>query len=191
MRVAGVDREGLRFTHSWSFTTTRPAPPPGSPIELRNQRPSPGATVNDRFAEVAATFAPQADGASVRVRLDGNDITSRSGVWPGGFSYKPPAPLEFGTHTVRVTGRGQAGLAFDRSWSFTTARSPSPPPSPTPAPVQLRDQRPSPEATVDDRFVENPAANFAPQADAGSVRVRLDGNGRDFAERRVAQRIFL
>jgi hypothetical protein len=168
VRIAGVDRAGLRFSHAWSFTTTRPAPSPESPVELRNQRPTPGATLNDRFAEVAATFTPQADGASVRVWLDGNDITSRSGVWPGGFAYKPFGPLEFGTHTVRVTGRGRAGLGFDRSWSFTTAPSPA-------NPVQLRDQRPSPGATVNDRFAEV-AATFAPQADGASVRVWLDGN---------------
>ncbi len=168
VRVAGLDRRGLRFVQSWSFTTTRPAPPPESPVQLRNQQPSPDATVDNRFAVVAATFTPQADAASVRVRLDGNDITVRSGVWAGGFSYKPSAPLDFGTHTVRVSGRGRAGLAFDRSWSFTTAPSPE-------NPVQLRNQRPSPGATVDNRFAVV-AATFAPEAEAASVRVRLDGN---------------
>ncbi len=172
VHVAGADREGLRFAQSWSFTTTRPAPSPESPVQLRNQRPSPDATVDNRFAEVAATFTPQAEAASVRVRLDGNDITSRSGVWAGGFSYKPSAPLDFGTHTVRVAGRGRAGSAFDRSWSFTTAPSPE-------NPVQLRDQRPSPGATVDNRFAVI-AATFTPQAEAASVRVRLDGNDITF-----------
>ncbi len=174
VRVAGLDRAGLRFAQSWSFTTTRPAPPNESPVQLRTQEPSPGATVNNRFAVVAADFTPQADAASVRVRLDGNDITSRTRVSPVGFSYKPPAPLEFGTHTVRVTGRGRGGLAFDRSWSFTTTRAPSPPATPTPQPVLLRNQRPSPGSTVENRFAEI-AANFAPEAEAASVRIRLDG----------------
>ncbi|HEY6326623.1 MAG TPA: stalk domain-containing protein [Candidatus Cybelea sp.] len=168
VRVAGLDRAGLRFVHSWSFTTTRPAPSPESPVQLRNQQPSPDATVNNRFAEIAATFTPQPETLSVRVRLDGNDITGRSGVWAGGFSYKPPAPLEFGTHTVRVTGRGRGGLTFDRSWSFTVAPSPQ-------NPVQLRNQRPSPDTTVENRFAEI-AANFEPEAESASVRVRLDGN---------------
>jgi Copper amine oxidase N-terminal domain len=168
VRVAGLDAGGLRFVQSWSFTTTRPGPSPENPVQLRNQQPSPGATTDNRFAAVAATFTPQADTNSVRVRLDGNDVTTRSAVSPGGFSYKPPAPLDLGTHTVRVTGRGRAGLGFDRSWSFTTAPSPQ-------NPVQLREQRPSPGATIDSRFAEI-AANFAPQAEAASVRVRLDGN---------------
>ena len=167
VRVAGLDRAGLRFAQSWSFTTTRPAPPNESPVQLRGQEPSPGATVNNRFAVIAADFTPQADAVSVRVRLDGNDITSRSRVSPVGLSYKPPAPLEFGTHTVRVTGRGRGGSAFDRSWSFTVAPSPE-------NPVQLRNQRPSPDTTVENRFAEI-AANFAPDAEPASVRIRLDG----------------
>jgi hypothetical protein len=174
VRVAGLDRAGLRFAQSWSFTTTRPAPPNESPVQLRGQEPSPGAFVNNRFAAIAADFTPQADAASVRVRLDGNDITFRSSVSQVGFSYKPPAPLELGTHTVRVTGRGRTSLAFDRSWSFTTTRAPSPPATPTPEPVQLRNQRPSPGSTVENRFAEI-AANFAPEAEAASVRIRLDG----------------
>ncbi len=174
VRVSGCGLGGSAFDRSWSFTTTRVAPPE-NPVQLRNQEPSPGATLDNRFALVAANFTPQADAASVRVRLDGNDITSRSGVSPSGFSYKPPAPLDFGTHTVRVSGRARGALAFDHSWSFTTARSPTPPASPTPEPVRLRDQQPSPEATLHDRFALV-AANFTPQADAASVRVRLDGN---------------
>jgi hypothetical protein len=174
VRVAGLDRAGLRFAQSWSFTTTRPAPPNESPVQLRGQEPSPGAFVNNRFAAIAADFTPQADAASVRVRLDGNDITFRSSVSQVGFSYKPPAPLELGTHTVRVTGRGRTGLAFDRSWSFSATRAPSPPATPTPEPVQLRNQRPSPGSTVENRFAEI-AANFASEAEAASVRIRLDG----------------
>jgi hypothetical protein len=62
------------------------------------------------------------------VRLDGNDITGRAGVWAGGFSYKPPAPLDFGSHTVRVNGRARSsGSPFDHSWSFTVRRSGPPP----------------------------------------------------------------
>jgi hypothetical protein len=167
VRVAGLDRAGSRFAQSWSFTTTRAAPAPESPVQLRGQEPSPGATVNNRFAVIAADFTAQADAVSVRVRLDGNDITSRSRVSPVGLSYKPPAPLEFGTHTVRVTGRGRGGSAFDRSWSFTVAPSPE-------NPVQLRNQRPSPGTTVENRFAEI-AASFAPDAEPASERIRLDG----------------
>jgi hypothetical protein len=77
---------------------------------------------------ISAEFTRPVEAASVRVRLDDNDVTSRSGVSSTGFSYKPPAPLDFGSHTVRTTGRGPGGGAFDRSWSFVVLRSLPPAP---------------------------------------------------------------
>jgi Copper amine oxidase N-terminal domain/Bacterial Ig domain len=122
VRVAGTDRAGVRFDRVWSFTVVNNGPP-SSPIQLRAQQPAPGASVSNRFIVISARFTAEVNGDSVRVRLDGNDITSRSGASGTGFSYTPPAPLDFGSHTVRVTGRGLGGLTFDRSWSFSVIRS--------------------------------------------------------------------
>jgi hypothetical protein len=46
---------------------------------------------------------------------------------------------------VRVTGRGEGGLAFDRSWSFSIAR-------PSPA-ITLTIDQPGPNAVVSTSFV--------------------------------------
>ncbi|HEY3676213.1 MAG TPA: stalk domain-containing protein [Candidatus Tumulicola sp.] len=167
VRVDGVDYQGRRFENTWSFVTTQGAPPANS-VQLREQRPSPGSTIDDRSARISATFSPAADRNSVRVRLDGRDVTSSSGVTWNDFSYKP-SQLDFGTHTVQVNGRGQSGVPFDRSWSFTIRRTASE------TPVELRNQQPGPGSTIENRFPQI-AANFVPQADGASVRVRLDGN---------------
>ncbi len=103
-----------------------PYPPPSSAVRLRAQSPGEGAAIRDRFAVVAARFTYNVNPASVRVWLDGNNITSRSGVSSTGFSYKPPAPLDWGAHTVRVAGRAAGGAQFDRSWSFSVLRSAAP-----------------------------------------------------------------
>ncbi|MGA7246812.1 MAG: hypothetical protein WBW89_03560, partial [Candidatus Cybelea sp.] len=96
---------------------------PGGPeVRLRNQQPSPGSETRDRFAVIAAQFSRNVDPGSVRVWLDGANRTNQSGVSSSGFSFKPPAPLGFGGHTVRVTGRAPVGVTFDRSWSFTVRR---------------------------------------------------------------------
>lgn len=102
-----------------------PPPPPNPPpvVRLRLQQPAPGASIRDRFAVISAEFNYNVNAGSVRVWLDGNNVTTRSGVSTRGFSYKPPAPLDFGTHTVRVAGRGPGGAPFDHSWSFTVIRS--------------------------------------------------------------------
>jgi hypothetical protein len=144
MRVAGVDAGGSRFDRSWSFNVSGAAPPP-SPIALRAQQPAPGASVANRFATISAEFTNRVVPGSVRVLLDGADRTSQSGISATAFSYKPPAPLGFGSHTVRVTGRGEGGLAFDRSWSFTVAGS-----SPS---ITLTIQQPGPNAVVGTSFV--------------------------------------
>lgn len=100
-----------------------PNPPPISVVNLRARQPAPDSMVNDRFVVISAEFTHRVAPGSVRIRLDGSNITSMSGVTPTSFSYKPPAPLDFGSHTVRVDGRDVGGSGFDRSWSFTVRRS--------------------------------------------------------------------
>jgi hypothetical protein len=132
-----------------------PNPPPSSIVRLRAQQPEPGTTIRDRFAVIAAEFTLRVSAASVRVLLDGNNVTSRSGTSATGFSYKPPAPLDFGSHTVRVTGRALDGAPFDRAWSFQVARS-GPPPA-----MRLTITQPAPNAPVGRSFtiVGNTVAN--------------------------------
>jgi len=100
-----------------------PPPNPAPVVGFRAQQPQPGAVIQDRFRVISAQFTYSVQPGSVRVLLDGNDVTYRSGVSATGFSYKPPAPLDFGSHTVRVFGRGPGARPFDRSWSFSVARS--------------------------------------------------------------------
>ena len=100
----------------------RPVPPPPV-VRLGAQQPPPGVSIGDRFAVISAQFTQGVNPGSVRVWLDGNNITARSGVSSTGFSYRPPASLDFGTRTVRVAGRGPGGVPFDHSWSFTIIRS--------------------------------------------------------------------
>lgn len=164
VRVIGVDVNGLNFTRTWSFTTSG-APQPG-PIELRNQRPAPGTKLADRFAVIGADFSRPVQTDSVTVRLDGADITNRSGLSANAFSYKPPAPLEFGSHTVRVDGRGAGGASFDRSWSFQVIRSLPPVPE-----MKLTIYQPGANAVVGRSFVVqgNTVGNARVRVTAGAT----------------------
>ena len=100
----------------------RPPPPVGPEVRLRNQQPPPGSETRDRFVVISAQFSRNVDAGSVRVLIDGANRTNQSGVSSTGFSFRPPAPLDFGGHTARVTGRAPGGVTFDRSWSFTLRR---------------------------------------------------------------------
>ncbi|HEY6327069.1 MAG TPA: copper amine oxidase N-terminal domain-containing protein [Candidatus Cybelea sp.] len=122
-----------------------PYPPPAPVVRLRLQHPDPGANVRDRFTVISAEFTARVDAGSVRVYLDGNNVTYRSGTSSTGFSYKPPAPLDFGSRSVRVTGRGPGGTPFDRSWSFAVIRS-------GPPAMRLTVTQPAPNASVGRTF---------------------------------------
>ena len=124
-----------------------PYPPPSTVVRLRLQEPEPGANVRDRFSVISAEFTARVDAGTVRVYLDGNNVTYRSGTSSTGFSYKPPAPLDYGSHTVRVVGRGPEETPFDRSWSFQVIRSGPPPPT-----MRLTITQPAPNAPVGRTF---------------------------------------
>jgi Copper amine oxidase N-terminal domain len=96
----------------------------GGAITLTDEMPGRGATVTARRPTIGATFSgATADATSVRVLLDGNDITSESTRSPRGFLYVPRSALTPGRHTVRVSGTDGNGGPFNRGWSFTSGTS--------------------------------------------------------------------
>jgi Copper amine oxidase N-terminal domain len=143
----------------------RPNPPPNPPpaVRLRAQQPAPDSETRDRFIVISAEFTRNVDAGSVRVWLDGANVTSRCGISSTAFSYKPPAPLDFGSHTMRVAGRGPGGATFDHSWSFSVRRS-------TPPAMTLTIYQPAPNAPVDRTFSVqgNTVANASVRVTAGA-----------------------
>lgn len=138
-------------------------PPPSQEVRLRAQQPEPDSRTRDRFAVISAEFSRYVAAGSVRVLLDGNNVTNRSGVSSSGFSYKPPAPLDYGPHTMRAVGRAADGSPFDRSWSFTVVRG-------APETITLTINQPAPNAAVGRNFTiqGNTAANATVRVTAGA-----------------------
>jgi len=100
------------------------APPPPSPLLLVQQRPERDATVGTTRPTISAEFSVPVDPNSVRVSLDGLDVTAQSTRSRTGIVFEPPSPLESTRHVVRVTGRDLEGGRFSRVWSFTTGTAP-------------------------------------------------------------------
>jgi hypothetical protein len=119
-------------------------PPPPAEVRLRAQQPPPNSETTNRFTVIAAEFSRSVDAGSVRVWIDGANRTMQSGVSSTGFSFRPPAPLNYGSHTVRVAGRAPGGVEFDRSWSFSVVRGGQP--------MRLSIFEPAPNAPVGRRF---------------------------------------
>jgi hypothetical protein len=101
----------------------RPVPvPPPTEVRLHAQQPPPGSETRDRFVVISAEFSRPVDPGSVRVWLDGINRTNASSISSNRFSLRPPVQLDFGGHTVRVSGRAPGNVVFDRNWSFTVRR---------------------------------------------------------------------
>jgi hypothetical protein len=96
-------------------------PPQRSPLTLRDERPAADASVDSRRPTIEANFAgAPVDPNTVRVSLDGLDVTDQTTRSPQGIVYSPPSDLLSQRHQVRVTGRDANGLPFERTWSFAS-----------------------------------------------------------------------
>ena len=63
---------------------------------------------------------------SLRVAVDGRDVTSLVYANPNGFDVTPNFQLPPGTHHVSVSGTTVAGAQFNTGWSFTTTSGAAP-----------------------------------------------------------------
>jgi hypothetical protein len=90
-------------------------------ITLTSVNPPRGSLSNELRPTIQATFSGRVDPSSLRIMLDGADVTAAATRLPTGFTYTPSVPLGIGGHRVRVTGTDRAGNPFDRSWAFSHA----------------------------------------------------------------------
>ncbi len=97
-------------------------PPPVEHASLRDLQPPRGATVGSRRPTISATFVQPVDPNSLRLTLDGLDITRDATRSPSGFIFAPPSPLQSIVHVVGVTGTLASGGPFTGTWRFTTGQ---------------------------------------------------------------------
>jgi hypothetical protein len=98
-----------------------PAPPPAqASVTLTNLQPGNRAYIQVTRPAVSGSFSQAVDPNSVRLTLDGRDVSSTTYVSQNNFMFTPTYDLSQMRHTVDVKGTSAAGAAFDRSWSFTS-----------------------------------------------------------------------
>jgi len=97
-------------------------PPPVAHASLRDLQPPRGATVGSVRPTISATFVQPVDPNSLRLTLDGLDITRDATRSPSGFIFAPPSPLQSIVHVVGVTGTLASGGPFAGTWRFTTGQ---------------------------------------------------------------------
>ncbi len=139
-------------------------------INLATVTPARGAEVTSRRPTIEATFGGgTVDPNTVKVMVDGLDVTSDSTRSTTGILYAPRSPLQPGAHAVRVSGTDSNGGPFDRTWSFTSGTSSA-------VAGEITSVRPADGATVGNQFVVSgratPGARVTIQVGVGN------GNGR-------------
>jgi hypothetical protein len=95
----------------------------GPVIDSGQLLPVPGAVVNDSTPAISGAYTDQLssiDPSSVRLKLDGLDVTSQAVVDTAGIVYTPLVPLGAGVHSVELFVADEWGYeALPMTWSFT------------------------------------------------------------------------
>lgn len=93
----------------------------GTPPSVDGQQPSPNALIGTQYPQIYARLgggSSAVDPSTVRVLVDGADVTDQSTVSSAYVAYTPEQPMTGGTHTIDVSGQGDDGTPFDSQWSF-------------------------------------------------------------------------
>ena len=93
-----------------------PARPPMNPAAYLSDRSPSGRA--QPMTPISATFTQPMQRDSIRVSVDGTDVSSAVYFNANGFQYTPRRPFYPGTHTVRVSGTTRGGASFSTSWEF-------------------------------------------------------------------------
>jgi hypothetical protein len=92
-----------------------------SSLTLRREQPENGSIVPSMRPRIEATFANgAAEPGSIRVRLDGIDITDQATRSPNGVAFTPDSNLVPRPHRVEILGRDTSGEPFRLAWTFRT-----------------------------------------------------------------------
>ena len=86
---------------------------------LKRTIPAAGATPQ-QLKRVRAVFLNEISEGSIRLFLDGREVTEDCTFSANAISYQPEEPIPAGRHQARVRGTDNEGQKIDYSWRFTT-----------------------------------------------------------------------
>jgi hypothetical protein len=98
----------------------QPQRPPESDLRLVDVRPGEESTVRASRPEISGRFSVPVDVNSVRIMLDGRDVTGTSYLNPQQFTFTPNYNLPAQRHVVEIAGRTRDGDRFERRFDFTS-----------------------------------------------------------------------
>lgn len=88
---------------------------------VEDERPSSGELIGSQYPQIYARFAggsSPVSPATVRISVDGVDVTGESTVSSAYVSYTPGDALQTGSHLVSIDGAADDGARFTDMWRF-------------------------------------------------------------------------
>jgi hypothetical protein len=116
--VNAQEQNGPMPPYSPGTSTWQEGPPNAGAGHALVNRPYPWGQTSLPFPLITSSFRKQMQPASVRITLDGSDVTGIARVKSGGFEFTPAFPLSVGTHSVQITGTTLNGRPITDGWSF-------------------------------------------------------------------------
>ena len=89
-------------------------------LRILRREPVAGTSVEHARPEISATFAEPVDPKSLRLAIDGRDVTPDAFLSRRAFVYTPNFDLPLGAHSVAVSGRTPDREEFAERWTFDT-----------------------------------------------------------------------
>jgi len=100
--------------------TPAPATPGPTANVLDSFEPKRGTFASAARPTISANFRQNVDANSVRISVDGLDVTQSATRSTTGFIFAPQSPLQAIRHHVQVTGSLRDGQTFREGWDFTS-----------------------------------------------------------------------
>lgn len=96
----------------------QPQQPAAPANEVRLTQVSPTGVTTAKTPLIHANFSQPVDPNSVKISLDGRDVSSTSEISPNYLNFTPSYALSANRHVVHVMGKATDGSAFDRQFAF-------------------------------------------------------------------------
>lgn len=94
-----------------------PVAKPATAVTLTNV--SPTGVITGKSPLIHANFSTPVDPNSVKISLDGRDVSSTSEISPNYLNFTPPYTLSADRHVVHVIGKAADGSPFDKEFAFS------------------------------------------------------------------------
>ncbi len=145
-------------------------PPDTTPPTVAITAPAEGSFLATATPTVTATYTDAGSGvdpASVRLAVDGVDVTAQAQVTASGLTFTPAAPLAEGGHSATLTVNDRAGNLAQATRSFVTDS----------VPPQVSILSPAPGRTVGETppSISVQYSDFGSGLDPGGFELTLDG----------------